>query len=92
MTEPDENTAAGAGNGQTDAAPGAPPPPPAWKPEAELRQENDPEGGVEVGFSKSRRQCYHLQRGEGGKVERVYHDVPEGFEFDAAGRLKAKEG
>ena len=83
--EPEESTGASAGNEDADERPA-----PTWKPESELRPENDPDGPAEIGFSRQKRQTYHLARGESGKLERVYHDVPDGYAFDAAGRLRPK--
>lgn len=62
-----------------------------------VRNSNKPEGwekllpmgkgDAQVGFCKETRRNYVVGRNQ----EIIWHDVPEGFEFDDSGMLKVKE-
>ena len=52
-------------------------------PDAGMRRDGDPKGSPSVRFCPERRANYHLD----GDGRRIYHGVPDGFEFDDAGVL-----
>lgn len=53
------------------------------EPAEKLRKEGDPAGHPQQVFDPEKRLWYHLD----GLGERRYIGCPEGFEFDAGGRL-----